>query len=142
MAVKGMVFFDTNVLVYQFDRTAPTKQKRAEGLIERYILEGRAVISSQVIQEFMNVSLKKFDTKLSVEELELVMADLLKPLCAHVPSFDFYERALKLYSSKSVGFYGAMIIQAAVDLGCKTLYSEDLQDGQQFGALTIKNPFV
>src|ERR1035437_3873124 len=135
MPVKARVFFDTNVLVYQFDRTAPAKQKRAEGLIERHILEGRAVISSQVVQEFMNVSLKKFHTKLSAEELELVMTDLLKPLCAHVPYFDFYKRVLKLYASKSLGFYDAMIIQAAIDLGCKTLYSEDLQAGQQFGTL-------
>jgi predicted nucleic acid-binding protein len=130
------------VLVYLFDRTAPAKQKRAERLIERYILESRAVISSQVVQEFMNVSLKKFATKLSAAELESVMADLLKPLCAHTPSFDFYERTLTLYSSASLGFYDAMILQAALDLGCKTLYSEDLQAGQQFGALTIKNPFV
>ena len=142
MPAKDRVFFDTNVLVYQFDRTAPAKQKRAERLIERYILDGRAVISSQVVQEFLNVSLKKFATKLSAEELELVMTGLLKPLCAHVPSFDFYERALKLYSSASIGFYDAMILQAALDLGCKTLYSEDLHDGRLFGVLTIKNPFA
>ena len=142
MAAKEKVFFDTNVLVYQFDRTAPTKQKRAQGLIEQCILKECAVISSQVVQEFMNVSLKKFHTTLSAEELELVMVGILKPLCAHTPTFDFYERTLKLYASNSTSFYDALIIQAAIDLSCTTLYSEDLQDGRQFGALTITNPFV
>ncbi len=142
MLVKPKVFFDTNVLVYQFDRTAIVKQRRAEELIEHHVLEQNAVISSQVIQEFMNVSLKKFSTKLSAEELGLVMTELLKPLCAHVPSFDFYERTLRLYASTSLNFYDTLIVQAALDLGCKVLYSEDLQEGQKFGALTVQNPFT
>lgn len=141
MAKKEKVFFDTNVLIYQFDKTAPKKQQQAIGLIEKYILNKQAVISSQVLQEFVNVSLKKFETKLSVDQLELVMNDLLIPLCHHFPVFDYYKRALQLYSSSSLGFYDALIIQAALDLDCKTLFSEDFQDGQKFGNLTIKNPF-
>ncbi|MFI5141140.1 MAG: PIN domain-containing protein [Bacteroidia bacterium] len=106
------------------------------------MLDKQAVISSQVVQEFMNVALKQFKIKLSAIELELVMRELLKPLCAHTPNFNFYEQTLKLYSAYSIGFYDALIVQAAIDLGCSTLYSEDLQDGQQFGTVVIKNPFV
>jgi predicted nucleic acid-binding protein len=141
MATNNKIFLDTNVLVYQFDRSAPSKLQRAEQIIGQSILEETAVISSQVVQEFMNVALKKFNTPLPAEDLESVMA-VLRPLCAHVPSFDFYERTLKLYKSNSISFYDASIIQAAIDLGCSLLYSEDLQDGRQFGKLTIKNPFV
>jgi predicted nucleic acid-binding protein len=141
MTTAGKTFFDTNILVYQFDHTAPTKQKQAQTLIEQSISKKQAVISSQVVQEFMNVGLGKFSSRLSVDELELVMAQILKPLCQHIPTFDFYERALTLYKSNSLSLYDALIIQAAIDLGCKTLYSEDLQDGQQFGTLTITNPF-
>jgi predicted nucleic acid-binding protein len=141
MATKARVFLDTNILVYQFDYSAPIKQRRAEKLVGQSILEETAVISSQVVQEFMNVALKKFSTPLSVEDLESVMA-ILRPLCAHVPTFDFYERALKLYALNSISFYGALIIQAAMDLRCSLLYSEDLQEGRQFESLTIKNPFI
>ena len=141
MPSKSKVFFDTNILVYQFDQSDPVKQSKAIELIERHILDKQAVISSQVVQEFMNVALKKFKIKLSVTELELTMNELLKPLCAHSPSFRFYEQTLKLYSAYSIGFYDALIVQAAIDLGCTTLYSEDLQDGQQFGTVVIKNPF-
>jgi len=139
---KEKVFFDTNVLIYQFDHASPAKQEQAVKLIGQYILEGRAVISSQVAQEFMNVALKKFITKPSVEELRLMITDMLQPLCAHTPSFDFYRRALALYALHGMSFYDTLIIQAAIDLGCGTLYSEDLQDGQQFGALTVRNPFA
>ncbi|HUC88399.1 MAG TPA: PIN domain-containing protein [Candidatus Binatia bacterium] len=142
MPVKDSVFFDTNVLVYQFDKTAPRKQKRAVELIERYGFDGKAVISTQVAQEFMNVALRGFAVKLSPAELELVIDDLLKPLCAHSPNFDFYKQALKLCATNSINFYDALIVQAALDCGCVRLYSEDMQDGQQFGSLTIVNPFV
>lgn len=91
--------------------------------------------------EFMNVALKKFKIELSVTELELTLSELLKPLCGHIPSFNFYEQALKLYSTHSIGFYDALIVQAAIDLGCTTLYSEDFQEGQKFGTVVIKNPF-
>src|ERR1700690_503915 len=110
MPSKNKAFFDTNVLVYQFDQSDLVKQRQAIDLIERHILDKQAVISSQVMQEFMNVALKKFNTKLSVTELEFVMRNLLKPLCAHVPSFSFYEQALKLFSAYSIGFYDALII--------------------------------
>jgi predicted nucleic acid-binding protein len=141
MATKTKVFLDTNVLVYQFDRSDSFKQQRAEEIVGQSILEETAVISSQVVQEFMNVALTKFSTPLPLEDLESVMT-VLKPLCTHVPTFDFYERTLKLYKSNSTSFYDALIIQAAIDLGCSLLYSEDLQDGRQFGKLTIKNPFA
>ena len=81
MVSKNGVFFDTNVLVYQFDKTAPRKQKQAIELIERYGFDGKAVISTQVAQEFMNVALRGFAVKLLPIELELVVDDLLKPLC-------------------------------------------------------------
>jgi predicted nucleic acid-binding protein len=142
MATKTRVFLDTNILVYQFDRSAPAKQRRAEEIIKQCITEENAVISSQVVQEFMNVALKKFAAPLSVEDLEAVTSSILEPFCAHFPTFEFYERTLKLFASNSISFYDALIIQAAIDLDCNLLYSEDLQDGRKFGVLRIKNPFV
>jgi predicted nucleic acid-binding protein len=142
MTTKNNVFFDTNVLVYQFDKSTPQKRKQAIELIERYGFNGQAMISTQVAQEFMNVALKGFAIKLSFAELELVIDDLLKPLCAHSPNLDFYKQSLKLCASYSINFYDALIIQAALDCGCVKLYSEDMQDGQQFDNLTIINPFV
>lgn len=142
MLARDRAFFDTNVLIYQFDRTAPDKQKRAIDLIEQHILEERAVISSQVVQEFMNVATKKFQQAFTFEELRLIMSGVMKPLCRHSPTFDFYERALTLYMSNSLSIYEALIVQAALDLGCKMLYSEDLQAGQSFDSLTVVNPFL
>lgn len=38
-------------------------------------------------------------------------------------------------------YYDSLIVAAALDAGCKTLYSEDLQHGQQVEGLTIVDPF-
>ena len=142
MTKKDRIFFDTNIFVYQFDKTEQVKQRQAIEIIERYGFNGQAVISTQVVQEFMNVALKKFAVKLSPNELEQVMNDLLKPLCAHAPTFDFYERTLRIHASNSISFYDALVVQAALDLECNKLYSEDLQNGQQFGGLIVINPFI
>src|SRR5665213_1468434 len=114
MTTKGSVFFDTNVLVYQFDKTAPKKQKLAIELIEQYGFDGNSIISTQVAQEFMNVALKGFTIRMLPTELELVIDNLLKPLCVHSPDFEFYKRALKLCASNSMNFYDALIVQAAL----------------------------
>ena len=141
MTELKLAFLDTNILVYQFDRDNKIKQKKSQVLIEQLLKNNQAVISSQVMQEFVNVSLKKFKTTILPEELEMFMTDILKPLCQHFPSYDFYKRAIKLFRAYSLNYYDALILQAAIDLGCQTLYSEDLQDGQKFGGLTIVNPF-
>ena len=50
-------FLDTNIFVYSFDHLAPRKQERAQSLIVEAIESERSAISTQVIQEFLNVAL-------------------------------------------------------------------------------------
>lgn len=38
--------------------------------------------------------------------------------------------------------YDALIVAAGIESGCETLFTEDLQHGRSFGALTIVNPFL
>lgn len=132
------VFFDTNILVYILSAEDPNKAAQADSLITSHFNEG--AISLQVVQEYANVTLKK--SLLSPEQLQAVMEDLLQPLCQHAPSFKFYGQALELFDKHSLSFYDALIVQAALDLDCETLYSEDLQHGQRFGRLQICNPFL
>ncbi|MFO7729999.1 MAG: hypothetical protein R6V86_04450 [Spirochaetia bacterium] len=61
-------FLDTNLLVYSFDSKAHEKQERAQQLI-RLALEGQGAISRQVIQEFSNVALHKFEKPMGRDDL-------------------------------------------------------------------------
>ena len=45
-------FFDTNILIYLFDEDALEKKTLAQKLFERESSAGRALLSTQVLQEF------------------------------------------------------------------------------------------
>jgi predicted nucleic acid-binding protein len=54
-----------------------------------------------------------------------------------------HEAALKIAEDHGYSIYDALVVSAALEAGCATLYSEDLPDGQTIGGqLTIRNPFV
>jgi predicted nucleic acid-binding protein len=127
-------FFDTNILVYAFaddDR----RSARAETL-----LAGGGVIGVQVLNEFTNVTRRKlrWDWQ-QIEAALAVIEDLLgaaRPLTAAM-----HAQAVTLARDNKLSFYDALIVAAAVDAGCELLCSEDLQDGQKFGSVTVENPF-
>jgi len=134
-----VVFFDTNILVYAYDNRDPKKQQVARALLEERAIDENGKISTQVVQELCNVGVGKLN--LPFDALATIIDELLAPLLAHVPDAEFYKRAIQLREKHGFHFYDSLIVQAAIDLHCTTLYSEDLQDGQKFGELTIKNPF-
>ena len=70
--------------------------------------------------------------------------DLICILCPDpVPiSLDTHKGALAIAEKYGYNIYDALIAAAALESGCKTLYSEDLQDGQIINRqLTVRNPF-
>lgn len=134
-------FLDTNIFVYTFDRQEPDKQAQARRLVERALGTGDGVVSSQVVQEFLNVALRKFERPLSDEQALRYLREVLDPLCSVFPSIALHEAALSLHRRWRFSFYDALIVAAALDSKCKVLYSEDFQDGQEIESLTIVNPF-
>lgn len=134
-------FLDTNVLVYTFDRRDPEKRASALALVERALETGDGIVSGQVVQEFLNVALHKFERPLTAGEAVRYLRDVLDPLCAIFSSLALYEHAISLQARWRFGFYDSLIVSAALEAGCKTLYSEDLQDGQEVESLRIVNPF-
>lgn len=135
------VFLDTNILVYIYDGYEPDKRRRAITFLSEELKEQKTVISSQVINEFCNVMTTKKGTLMTIDDLHRVLQEVLGPMLAHLPSVESYRRAVTLRSKLALSFYDALIVQAALDLNCSVLYSEDLQDGQTFGKLKIVNPF-
>ena len=78
----------------------------------------------------------------TAEDTRLLLLRVLAPLWQINPTPVLYERGLELRARYQFSFYDSLIISAALEAGCKTLYSEDLQHGQIIGQLTIVNPFV
>ena len=58
------------------------------------------------------------------------------------PSPTLYHRALDVKARWQFGFYDSLIVASALQAGCTTLLTEDLQAGQRIEGLTITNPFA
>ena len=129
------------MFVYQLERLDARKATMAERLIERGIASRTACISFQVVQECLNTALRKAQTPLSVDAMRKYLQAVLAPLYRVQPSLRLYHTALDIQARYRFSFYDSLIVAAALEAGCKRLYSEDLQHGQQIEGLTIENPF-
>lgn len=131
-------FIDTHVLVYADAGDEPGKQQKALELIAASRRTGKGVLSTQVLQEFANVALRKLrlPPRLLRERLSFYAGFDLVPVTP-----ELIAQALDLQVSHQFAFYDAMIVRAAIASGCARLWSEDMQDGLRVGGLVIANPF-
>ncbi len=139
--MKGKFFIDTNILIYSFDLNTSLKRTISEELIKN-ALSGAGFISFQVIQEFLNISTKKFENPMSVEEAKIYISKVLFPICKIFPTEELYYISLEINAKWKFSFYDSLIIAAAIESNCKILYSEDLQNNQKIYDLTIINPYL
>jgi len=127
-------FFDTNILVYIVSDD-PRKVPAAA------CLRQGGAISVQVLNEFVHVVRRKLrhdwtTIELALKQFHIALDDIV-PLTTQL-----HEAALPLARDHGLTIYDALIVAAAMEAGCDTLFSEDLQHGRVFGRLTIRNPFL
>ena len=128
----GRPFFDTNVLLYLI--TVDAKAEKAEAL-----LKAGGVISVQVLNEFASVSARKY--KLTWPEVRDALATI-RAACEVIPvTVEIHEGALAIIEKYGYSFYDSLILVAAAHAKCRTVYSEDMQNGQVVQGVTIRNPF-
>jgi len=140
--MSARYFLDTNVFVYSFDASAAAKAKRAMHLISEAITTRKGIVSYQVVQEFLNVALRQFKEPMRADEAEQYLVSVFRPLLVVHSSPALYTEALQIFQRYRFQWYDALIIAAAVQAQCEILYSEDLQHGQRFGDLEVRNPFI
>jgi len=127
-------FFDTNILVYAQQNGAKADKARA-------LLAAGGVLSVQVLNEFAAVASRKLGKEW--DEIGEAIEDALALVEPPLPlTMALHEAARAIAGDHGLAFYDALIVAAALDAGCDTLLSEDLQDGRVFGDLKIVNPFA
>jgi predicted nucleic acid-binding protein len=132
-------FFDTNVVVYAYDRNAGLKRDRAKALIEANVRAGTMVLSTQVMLESYNTLQR---AALLKREAALAIVEALADEHVVTTDADLVLRAIRLAQRHQLSHWDGLIVQAALDAGCAALYSEDMQAGMRFGDLEIVNPFA
>jgi predicted nucleic acid-binding protein len=131
-------FVDTNVLVYAHDSTAGRKRAAAADLLSRLFAESMGAVSIQVLAEFYSVCTRKL--RMEAAEADAILTDL-GVWTIHRPRHRDLIQASRLHRLHRIGWWDAMIVTSAIELGCAILWTEDLADGQRFGGLTVRNPF-
>jgi predicted nucleic acid-binding protein len=130
-------FFDTNVLLYMYGGD-PDKQARAMHLFGQYTQHGRMLLSTQVVQEFYAAGSRNLG--MPPRELRDAVSALLdSPLVILGPSH--ITSAIRNEEIYRISFWDGLILAAAESGGAELLYTEDLNDGQQYGPVLVRNPF-
>ena len=132
-------FVDTNVLIYAHDGGAGEKHERSVQLLRRLVEGGAGAISIQVLAEFYATATKKLG--ITSQEAEEILADL-GGWIIHRPGHADLLRAVRLQRRYEISWWDALVVNRAVELGCGVLSSEDLADGQRYGSMKVRNPFV
>ena len=133
-------FVDTNLLVYWRDHDEPAKQAVAREWLTRLWKDRNGCISTQVLSEFFVTVTQKLTPGLSREEAWADVIDLLtwKPLAIDVR---LMQRARSVQETHGLSWWDSLIVAAAQTGQCRTLLTEDLQDGQDIDGTVVHNPF-
>ena len=133
-------FVDANILVYAFDASAGARQAEAVALLARLWASNSGCVSVQVLQEFFVIITGKVPRPLTAA----LAAERIREFSAwtvFAPTAADVLGAIGLQQEAKLSFWDAMIVQAAIESGSETLWSEDLNDGQAIHGVQIRNPF-
>ena len=131
-------FVDSNVLVYLFDDDFPAKQSRARALIAEG--PGDLVLSVQVLGEFFHVATRKLRRPLAPEQA-LRAADHLGHIEVWPVHRVLVRNAMERRIASKLSYWDCLIVETAIESRATVLLTEDLQHGQMFGSLQVRNPF-
>ena len=134
------VFVDSTTLLYTGDRRYLAKQARSSAWLRSLLATNRLLVSPQVLNETYAVVRRKPEFAHWRPGVRLFLEDLFRwatpPLGAH----DLRE-AWRIEDRYSVSFWDSLQLASANAAGCRHFISEDLSDGQAYGAVTVLNPF-
>ncbi len=129
-------FLDTNLMVYLYSNDP--KSMVVENLI--YDRLDDIYLSIQVLNELYNVlTRKKLQSK---AEARSTIYDIIAGFRIYCIDEHCIKRAITINIQHLFSYWDSLIIASALESGCATLYSEDLQHQQVIdNTLTILNPF-
>ena len=134
------IFLDTNILVYAYDEYDQQKQKKAQNLLTEGMESERFVLSVQVLSEFFNVVTRRIRQPMSPDEAQkiILMVSILP-----IQDIDFHmvNRAIDTHKMYHISYWDSLIIGAAERAECKMILSEDMNDGQTYHDILVRDPF-
>ncbi len=134
-----MRFVDTNVLLYAISRD-PEEERKAHRANE--LLSARDVgLSVQVLQEFYVQATRASRPDRVAHEQAAALVDSFRRFPVQDTTVEVMLAAMSTRDRFGISYWDAAILEAARMLGCETVLSEDLGDGQDYTGVRVENPF-
>lgn len=137
--MKDLVFLDSNVLLYAANANPEEREKRRRAIV--LIEGGPFAVSGQVLAEFYTIATNARRRCLTHDEALAWVQRLGDVPCAPV-DVDLVSEGIRISHRYKISYWDGAIIAAAERLGADMLYTEDLNDGQVYGSVTVRNPFL
>ena len=134
-------FVDTNVLVYVYDPSSPTKTAIAMDWVDRLWKERTGRTSIQVLNELYTVLTRKLKRVMPADNVWTDVQALLtwepQPI-----NRELFLKAREIELRYRLSWWDSMIVAAAQLQECGILLTEDLQHGMKFDGVVVRNPFT
>lgn len=136
--MKDLVFLDSNVLLYAANANPGEREKHltAVALVEG----GPFAISGQVLAEFYTIATGA-KGRLTPDNA-LAWVEKLRAVPCAVVDLDLVVAGIAHARRYKISYWDGAIVAAAELIGARILFTEDLNDGQKYGAVEARNPFM
>jgi len=134
-------FVDTNILIYAYDVSSAEKHQRALELVSKLWDSGMGCLSIQVLQEFYVNLTQKIPYPLAPLKTVRIIDDYGR-WRLHKPELKSVMEAIYIQQRHKISFWDAMIICSAKEMGCRNIWTEDLQPNQSYEGIIAVNPFI
>jgi len=138
--MNAKTFVDTNILVYAYDSSTPSKREIAKNILTKLWGERTGALSVQVLQEFYVTVTRKIPKPLTTSVAQEIVASYAS-WCGETSAAEV-TAAFRIESQSRIGYWDALIVASAAKAGAVRLFSEDLNAGQVIGGVQIENPFA
>jgi predicted nucleic acid-binding protein len=132
-------FVDTNILIYSISGD-PEEREKAE-CANRILAAGNLGLSAQVLQEFYVQSSRESRPGRLTHERAAGLVESFSRFPVQGITAGIVEMAIATRERFQISYWDAAILEAARALGCETVLSEDLSDGQDYAGVIVRNPF-
>ena len=134
-----MHFIDTNILLYALSTDPKEAAKAAEAL--NLLDQPNGALSVQVLQEFYVQATRDTKSDRITHDQAVALITSWERFKIQELTLEVMHAALGTKKRFRISYWDAAIIEAAKAAGCNIIYSEDLNDGRDFGGVRVKNPF-
>jgi predicted nucleic acid-binding protein len=132
-------FVDTNILVYAAHGAGGDLRKKQ--IARELVLLPRLHLSVQVLNEFISVARSPNKLNLSRDQEAKWLREWFE-FKVNALTFVTFQKALELHVAFQLSHWDSLIIASAREASCPTVYSEDMNHGQNYDGVQVINPFL